>query len=112
MVRRQNRLLKPRTDGELSLLTRRSERKSCQEKPLTRTNLPVLKPTQVGKERILRCARKPSLRNSANYIRNFGRRMTTIGEAIYSWSERWWQKRSPSDCLSQTQVPAKAKAEV
>lgn len=32
----------------------------------------VLKLTQVGKERILRCSREPSLRNSANILRNFG----------------------------------------
>ena len=32
----------------------------------------VLKLTQVGKERILRRSREPSLRNSANILRNFG----------------------------------------
>jgi hypothetical protein len=34
----------------------------------------VPKPTQVGKKKILRRARELSLRNSANYPRNFGRR--------------------------------------
>ena len=34
----------------------------------------VLKLTQVGKERILRRSREPSLRNSAKLLRNFGRR--------------------------------------
>ena len=53
----------------------KSQEPSCQEKLLTRRGVTVLKPTQVGKERILRCARKPSLRNSAKYIRNFGIRM-------------------------------------
>ena len=52
----------------------------CQEKLLTRKVTPVLKPTQVGRKRILRCARKPSLRNSANCIRNLGIRMTAAGE--------------------------------
>ena len=52
----------------------------CQEKFLTRKVTPVLKPTQVGRKRILRCARKPSLRNSANCIRNLGIRMTVLCE--------------------------------
>ena len=34
----------------------------------------VPKPTQVGGKKILRRARELSLRNSANYSRNFGRR--------------------------------------
>ncbi len=32
----------------------------------------VLKLTQVGRERIPRCSREPSLRNSAKILRNFG----------------------------------------
>ena len=36
--------------------------------------VPVPKPTQVGEKNILRRARELSLRNSANYPRNFGRR--------------------------------------
>ena len=41
---------------------------------------PYPKPTQVGRERILRCAGKPSLRNSAKCIRNFGKRIAPNGE--------------------------------
>ena len=52
----------------------------CREKLLTSEHAPVPKPTQVGGERILRCAGKPSLRNSAKCIRNFGRRMAGAGE--------------------------------
>ena len=37
----------------------------CQEKPLLFYMCPYRKPTQVDEERILRRARKPSLRNSA-----------------------------------------------
>ena len=58
--------------------------KDCQEKLLTRFKVPVLKPTQVGKEKIQRCARKPSLRNSAKYIRNLGKRMSVDGERCTS----------------------------
>ena len=54
----------------------------CREKLLTRRTAPVPKPTQVGGERILRCAGKPSLRNSAKCIRNFGRRMAGAGEDL------------------------------
>ena len=50
----------------------------CREKLLVRTQAPVPKPTQVGRKRILRCAGKPSLRNSAKCIRNFGKRITQI----------------------------------
>ena len=84
----------------------------CQEKLLTRQHAPVPKPTQVGGERILRCAGKPSLRNSAKCIRNFGRRMAGGGEAPSGRSGSRRQKRSPSDCLPQTQVPAKEKSDV
>ena len=71
----------------------------CREKLLVRNCQPVPKPTQVGGESILRCAGKPSLRNSAKCIRNFGIRMAGAGEGIHSrsWSRR--QKRGPSDCL-------------
>src|SRR5574344_1141433 len=41
---------------------------------------PYRKPTQVGGERILRCAGKPSLRNSAKCIRNFGKRIAPACE--------------------------------
>ena len=66
--------------GEESTDKSKSQEPSCQEKLLTRKGVPVLKPTQVGRERILRCARKPSLRNSAKCIRNFGIRMTADRE--------------------------------
>ena len=52
----------------------------CREKLLTSEHAPVPKPTQVGGERILRCAGKPSLRNSAKCIRNFGKRIAGAGE--------------------------------
>ena len=39
------------------------------------------KPTQVGEENILRRARQLSLRNSAYWPRNFGRRGVLLGEA-------------------------------
>ena len=84
----------------------------CREKLLTSEHVPVPKPTQVGGERILRCAGKPSLRNSAKCIRNFGRRMAGAGEVPRGWSWSRRQKRSPSDCLPQTQVPAKEKSDV
>ena len=84
----------------------------CREKLLARRTAPVPKPTQAGRERILRCAGKPSLRNSAKCIRNFGKRMAADGETFYKWSCWRRQKRGPSDCLPQTQVPAKAQAEV
>ena len=49
---------------------------NCQEKVLLSEKIPVPKPTQVGKERILRRAEEPLLRNSAKWPRNFGRRGT------------------------------------
>ena len=52
----------------------------CREKLLARNCRPVPKPTQVGGESILRCAGKPSLRNSAKYTRNFGIRMAGAGD--------------------------------
>ena len=55
----------------------------CREKLLARRTAPVPKPTQAGRERILRCAGKPSLRNSAKCIRNFGKRMAIDGEGVY-----------------------------
>ena len=42
----------------------------------------VPKPTQVGKKSILRRARQLSLRNSANYPRNFGKRGTPECEGL------------------------------
>ena len=40
----------------------------------------VLKLTQVGEKSILRRSREPSLRNSANLVRNFGIRTARGGE--------------------------------
>ena len=76
---------------------------NCQEKVLLSEKIPVPKPTQVGKERILRRAEEPLLRNSAKCPRNFGRR-----GAIAIWP----QKPGPSDCLPKTQVSAKSQDEV
>lgn len=45
-----------------------------QEIDSSRLKVTVPKPTQVGGKKILRRARELSLRNSANYPRNFGRR--------------------------------------
>ena len=42
----------------------------------------VLKLTQVGKERILRRSREPSLRNSAKILRNFGIRSAFLTEVL------------------------------
>ena len=53
----------------------------CQEKPLARVTVPVLKPTQVGGARSLRRAGEPLLRNSAKSPRNFG-----IRGAPVAWS--------------------------
>src|SRR5919204_4570426 len=54
--------------------------KPCpREKPLGRWSVPVPKPTQVGRERIPRRSEEPSLRNSAKWPRNFGRRGASLG---------------------------------
>ena len=66
----------PRCDGEAVEIQVKEPGLNCQEKLLVRTTPPVPKPTQVGGKRILRCAGKPSLRNSAKCIRNFGKRIT------------------------------------
>ena len=71
-IRQTERL---RSDGELLETEVKGPALTCQEKLLVRTVAPVPKPTQVGRKRILRCAGKPSLRNSAKYIRNFGKRI-------------------------------------
>ena len=47
---------------------------ACREKPLSFTWYPYRRPTQVDEERILRPTEEASLRNSANWSRNFGRR--------------------------------------
>ncbi len=57
----------------------------------------VPKPTQVGGKKILRRARELSLRNSANYPRNFGRRGAGICEhlrdAEHRSAEEKWPRR-------------------
>ena len=72
----------------------------------------VPKPTQVGEMNILRRASDLSLRNSANFFRNFGRRKATFGEDIYCRSWVWSQRKDPGDCLAKTQHYAKLQSEV
>jgi hypothetical protein len=67
----------------------------------------VPKPTQVGVKNILRRARELSLRNSANYSRNFGRREAIWGDSLRVESFEWPQRNGPGDCLSKTQHYAK-----
>ena len=67
----------------------------------------VPKPTQVGWMKILRRASELSLRNSANYPRNFGRRGAAgCANTCYS-SIRRPQRNGPGDCLTKTQHYAK-----
>ncbi len=63
----------------------------------------VPKPTQVGRMNILRRARQLSLRNSANYSRNFGRReaffckklrVSKQEEAAEKWPRRLFNKNT------------------
>ena len=63
---------------------------------------PYRKPTQVGKVRNLRRLRELWLRNSANFIRNFGRRMALVSEGISTWSTLGLQIPGGSDCLPKT----------
>ncbi len=63
----------------------------------------VPKPTQVGEMNILRRASELSLRNSANYPRNFGRRGATGCDCLRDMSILWPQRNGPSDCLPKTQ---------
>ena len=67
----------------------------------------VPKPTQVGGKKILRRARELSLRNSANYSRNFGRREAAGGDGLRVQSLRQPQRNGPGDCLTKTQHYAK-----
>jgi hypothetical protein len=67
----------------------------------------VPKPTQVGGKNILRRARELSLRNSANYPRNFGRRGASNCECPRGMSKGWPQRNGPGDCLTKTQHYAK-----
>ena len=63
----------------------------------------VPKSTQVGGKKILRRARELSLRNSANYPRNFGRRGAIWGETLRVLSSEWPKRNGPGDCLTKTQ---------
>jgi hypothetical protein len=68
----------------------------------------VPKPTQVGGMSILRRARELSLRNSANYPRNFGRRGAAGCDYLSDMSSRRPQRNGPGDCLAKTQHYAKS----
>ncbi len=67
----------------------------------------VPKPTQVGGKNILRRARELSLRNSANYPRNFGRRGAFVRASLSVESGRRPQRNGPGNCLTKTQHYAK-----
>ena len=67
----------------------------------------VPKPTQVGGMNILRRARELSLRNSANYPRNFGRRGAAGCDCTCCMSIWRPQRNGPGDCLAKTQHYAK-----
>jgi hypothetical protein len=69
----------------------------------------VPKPTQVGEMSILRRASEPSLRNSANYPRNFGRRGAIWCDCPCGMSTEWSQRIGPGDCLPKTQHYANPK---
>lgn len=68
----------------------------------------VPKPTQVGGKNILRRARELSLRNSANYPRNFGRRGAADRDFPSEMSGWRPQRNGPGDCLTKTQHYAKS----
>lgn len=67
----------------------------------------VPKPTQVGGKNILRRARELLLRNSANYLRNFGRRRALECDYLRDMSTLRSQRNGPGDCLTKTQHYAK-----
>ena len=67
----------------------------------------VPKPTQVDVKNILRRARELSLRNSANYPRNFGRRGALFRDSLFVGSVGGPQRNGPGDCLTKTQHYAK-----
>src|SRR5260363_71747 len=75
---RKIRARNSRVWGERTL-SLRSNRKGFQEKPLSLSlTRPYRKPTQVGKMNILKRLRELGRRNSANWTRNFGRRVTLV----------------------------------
>ena len=55
-----------RCDGERKYSTEVTDSTLSRKASSEDDRCPYRKPTQVGEERILRCAREPSLRNSAN----------------------------------------------
>ena len=67
----------------------------------------VPKPTQVDEKNILSRGRELSLRNSANYSRNFGRREAFVRDYPRGMSERRPQRNGPGDCLPKTPHYAK-----
>ena len=69
----------------------------------------VPKPTQVGRKKILRRARELSLRNSANYPRNFGKRGAADCDVLRVQSIWRPQRNGPGDCLTKTQHYAKTR---
>ena len=68
----------------------------------------VPKPTQVGVKNILRRARERSLRNSANYARNFGKRAAAVRDLLRVGCGRRSKRNGPGDCLTKTQHSAKS----
>ncbi len=71
--------------------------RSFREIDSSRFKVTVPKPTQVGEKKILRRARELSLRNSANYPRNFGRRGATVRDDLRDQernvAEEKWPRR-------------------
>ena len=55
---------------------------------------PVPKPTLVGEERILRRSREPPLRNSANWVRNFGIWTARLSSELVE-EQRWVAVKRP-----------------
>lgn len=68
----------------------------------------VPKPTQVGGMNILRRARELSLRNSANYPCNFGKRGAAFRCTLRVCCGRRPKRNGPGDCLTKTQHYAKS----
>ena len=80
-----------------------TKREASKKQTLNRLKATVPKPTQVGGKNILRRARELSLRNSANYPRNFGRRGAIWRDYTCCMSAGRSQRNGPGDCLSKTQ---------
>src|SRR5919197_5004685 len=73
---------------------------------------PYPKPTEVVRYSIPRRSSELWLRNSAKYLRNFGRRRTVWFEAPVRARAGRSQRPGPSDCLLKTQVRAKSQDDV